>query len=110
MIINEVPDRFTLPIVGDIASPFVFHFDFTAPDGSIVLSAVRKRSLRDQYNVELPASPRGLAAGLAGRRRDGRGPGRAAGPLILGDILIRSGRARRLLAQFFYWQDLPLPG
>jgi uncharacterized protein YxjI len=48
-----------LPIVGEIASPFVFHFDFTAPDGSIVLSSVRRRSLRDRYSVELPTSPGG---------------------------------------------------
>ena len=48
-----------LPILGDLPSPFVFHFDFTAPDGSIVLSSVRKRSLRDRYNVEVPASPDG---------------------------------------------------
>ena len=48
-----------LPVVGEIASPFLFHFDFTAPDGSIVLSSVRKRSLRDRYNVQLPASPNG---------------------------------------------------
>jgi uncharacterized protein YxjI len=48
-----------LPIVGDIPSPFAFHFDFTAPDGSIVLSSVRRRTLRDRYNVEVPASPNG---------------------------------------------------
>jgi uncharacterized protein YxjI len=48
-----------LPIIGDIPSPFVFHFDFTAPDGSIVLSSVRRRTLRDRYNVEVPASPNG---------------------------------------------------
>jgi len=48
-----------LPILGDMAAPFLFHFDFTAADGSIVLSSVRKRSLRDRYDVELPASPNG---------------------------------------------------
>jgi len=48
-----------LPVVGEVASPFVFHFDFTAPDGSIVLSSVRRRSLRDRYDVELPTSPDG---------------------------------------------------
>jgi len=48
-----------LPILGDLPSPFVFHFDFTAPDGSIILSSVRKRSLRDRYNVEVPAAPNG---------------------------------------------------
>jgi uncharacterized protein YxjI len=48
-----------LPIVGDMPSPFLFHFDFTAPDGSIVLSSVRRRTLRDRYNVELPTAPNG---------------------------------------------------
>ena len=48
-----------LPVVNDLPSPFLFHFDFTAPDGSIVLSSVRKRSLRDRYDVELPATPDG---------------------------------------------------
>jgi hypothetical protein len=48
-----------LPVIGDFPSPFLFHFDFTAPDGSIVLSSVRRRSLRDRYDVELPALPHG---------------------------------------------------
>jgi uncharacterized protein YxjI len=48
-----------LPIINEVPSPFVFHFDFTAPDGSVVLSSVRRRSLRDQYDVELPTSPNG---------------------------------------------------
>jgi len=48
-----------VPIISALPSPFLFHFDFTAPDGSIVLSSVRRRSLRDRYDVELPASPNG---------------------------------------------------
>ena len=48
-----------VPIVGELPSPFLFHFDFTAPDGSVVLSSVRRRSLRDRYDVELPVSPNG---------------------------------------------------
>jgi len=48
-----------LPVVNDLPSPFLFHFDFTAPDGSIILSSVRKRSLRDRYDVKLPTSPNG---------------------------------------------------
>jgi len=48
-----------VPVVGDLPSPFLFHFDFTTADGSVVLSSVRKRSLRDRYDVELPASPTG---------------------------------------------------
>ena len=43
-----------VPVISDLPSPFLFHFDFTAPDGSIVLSSVRRRSLRDRYDVELP--------------------------------------------------------
>jgi len=48
-----------VPILKDLPSPFLFHFDFTAPDGSIVLSSVRRRSLRDRYDVELPTLPNG---------------------------------------------------
>ncbi len=48
-----------VPVISEIPSPFLFHFDFTAADGSIVLSSVRKRSLRDRYDVELPTSPSG---------------------------------------------------
>ncbi len=48
-----------VPIVSELPSPFLFHFDFTAPDGSIVLSSVRRRSLRDRYDVELPTTPNG---------------------------------------------------
>ncbi len=48
-----------VPVVGDLPSPFLFHFDFTAPDGTIVLSSVRRRSVRDRYDVELPTSPNG---------------------------------------------------
>jgi uncharacterized protein YxjI len=48
-----------LPIIGEIPVPFLFHFDFTAPDGSIVLTSVRRRSLRDRYDVELPTAPNG---------------------------------------------------
>ena len=48
-----------VPVVGDLPSPFLFHFDFTAPDGSIVLTSVRRRSVRDRYDVELPAAANG---------------------------------------------------
>ncbi|HEX7537711.1 MAG TPA: hypothetical protein VF391_12005 [Dermatophilaceae bacterium] len=48
-----------LPFISDLPSPFLFHFDFTAPDGSVVLSSVRRRSLRDRYDVELPTLPNG---------------------------------------------------
>jgi len=48
-----------VPVLNNLPSPFLFHFDFTAPDGSIVLSSVRRRSLRDRYDVELPTLPNG---------------------------------------------------
>jgi len=48
-----------VPIVSELPSPFLFHFDFTAPDGSIVLSSIRRRTLRDRYDVELPTAPNG---------------------------------------------------
>ena len=35
-----------LPVVSDLPSPFLFHFDFTDPGGSVLLSSERKRSLR----------------------------------------------------------------
>jgi hypothetical protein len=48
-----------LPVVGDIPVPFLFHFDFRAPDGSIVLTSERRRSLRDRYDVHLPQASNG---------------------------------------------------
>ncbi|WP_353951208.1 hypothetical protein V6K52_16445 [Knoellia sp. S7-12] len=43
-----------IPIIGDIPVPFLFHFDFTLPDGQVVLSSMKKPALRDVYEVELP--------------------------------------------------------
>lgn len=48
-----------LPFVSDLPSPFVFHFDFTAPDGTLVLSSERRRSLRDRYAVHVPVASNG---------------------------------------------------
>jgi hypothetical protein len=48
-----------LPVVGDIPLPFIFHFDFYAPDGSLVLSSERKRSLRDRYDIHMPQASNG---------------------------------------------------
>ena len=48
-----------LPFVGDLPSPFVFHFDFTAPDGTLVLASERRRSLRDHYDVHVPVASNG---------------------------------------------------
>lgn len=44
-----------IPIIGDIPVPFLFHFDFTLPDGQVVMSSTKKPALRDVYNVELPS-------------------------------------------------------
>lgn len=43
-----------IPVIGDIPVPFLFHFDFTLPDGQVVMSSTKKPALRDVYNVELP--------------------------------------------------------
>ena len=45
-----------LPYIGDLPSPFLFHFDFTDPNGRILLTSIRKRSLRDRYNVDVPGA------------------------------------------------------
>jgi uncharacterized protein YxjI len=51
------------------AVPFVipYHFDFTTPDGRTVLSVVRRRSLRDSYEVTIQDAglDRRLAAAMA---------------------------------------------
>ncbi len=49
-----------IPLIGGIPIPFVFHFDFTAPDGSVILSSTKNWGLRDVYQVEIPA-PEGQA-------------------------------------------------
>jgi uncharacterized protein YxjI len=48
-----------VPFVGEIPLPFIFHFDFTAADGSLVLSSERKRTLRDRYDIRLPQAENG---------------------------------------------------
>ena len=45
-----------VPFLSDLPSPFVFHFDFTDPDGTILLSSQRKRALRDRYEVDVPGA------------------------------------------------------
>ncbi|KRC65494.1 hypothetical protein ASE12_12465 [Aeromicrobium sp. Root236] len=40
--------------------PFLlFHFDFTATDGQVILSSERQRSLRDRYELTVPVLPNG---------------------------------------------------
>lgn len=42
------------PVVNNLPSPFLFHFDFTNAGGEVLMSSVRKRSLRDRYDVTVP--------------------------------------------------------
>ena len=73
--------RRVIDMVGDIPIFLRFHFDFTTPDGQIVLTSERQRSLRDRYELTVPKLAGRQAAGLAGCRGDGRRARRAAGPL-----------------------------
>jgi uncharacterized protein YxjI len=41
-------------MVTDWPSPFVFHFDFTDTQGRVLMSSVRRRSLRDRYEIDVP--------------------------------------------------------
>lgn len=43
-----------IPILGEIWVPFLFHFDFTDPEGNLVMSSVRKAQIRDNYTVTVP--------------------------------------------------------
>ncbi len=44
-----------LPVLNDLPSPFLFHFDFTdTRTGVVVLSSERRRALRDRYDVTVP--------------------------------------------------------
>lgn len=48
-----------VPFIGEVPSPFVFHFNFVTVDGTTVLTSVRKRSLKDVYTVTLPVAANG---------------------------------------------------
>jgi uncharacterized protein YxjI len=43
-----------LPVVENLPSPFLFHFDFVDGNGSVVMTSVRKRSIRDRYEITVP--------------------------------------------------------
>jgi hypothetical protein len=44
-----------LPVVGEMPSPFLFHFDFTdTATGVVVMTSERRRELRDRYLVTVP--------------------------------------------------------
>ena len=45
-----------IPYIGDVWVPFVFHFDFVdTATGAPVLVVERRKSIRDRYNVSIPA-------------------------------------------------------
>lgn len=44
-----------VPLIGAIPVPFLFHFDFVAGDGSVVLSSTKRAALRDVYRLQLPS-------------------------------------------------------
>jgi uncharacterized protein YxjI len=46
-------------VLEDVPGPWRFHFDFRTPDGALVMSSVRRKALRDVYDVELPSTPGG---------------------------------------------------
>jgi hypothetical protein len=46
-------------VLEDLPLPYRFHFDFRTPDGTLVMSSERRKSMRDVYDVELPATPSG---------------------------------------------------
>jgi len=46
--------RRVIGLIGEIPIPLRFHFDFTTPDGQIVLSSERRRSIRDRYELTVP--------------------------------------------------------
>ncbi|MDQ1292560.1 MAG: hypothetical protein QG608_440 [Actinomycetota bacterium] len=43
-----------IPFISAIPCPVLFHFDFTDETGRVVLSSLRRRSLRDRYEVKVP--------------------------------------------------------
>jgi hypothetical protein len=53
--------RRILDIVGELPIFLRFHFDFTTPEGHVVLTSERRRSLRDRYEITLTPLPDGHA-------------------------------------------------
>jgi uncharacterized protein YxjI len=45
-----------LPVVNNLPSPFLFHFDFVDQGGQVIMSSVRRRALRDRYDVTVPGA------------------------------------------------------
>jgi uncharacterized protein YxjI len=44
------------PIGDAVPSPFRFHFDFVDPNGEVLMTSERGKSLRDRYLITLPGS------------------------------------------------------
>lgn len=44
------------PIGDAVPSPFRFHFDFVDPNGEVVMTSERGKSLRDRYLITLPGA------------------------------------------------------
>ncbi|AXT86334.1 hypothetical protein C6I20_14895 [Aeromicrobium sp. A1-2] len=51
--------RRIISMVGELPIFLRFHFDFTAPDGQIILTSERQRSLRDRYELTVPVLENG---------------------------------------------------
>lgn len=45
-----------VPVANNLPSPFRFHFDFVDEAGHAVMSSVRRRALRDRYDVTVPGA------------------------------------------------------
>ena len=45
-----------VPILDDLPSPFVYHFDFVDDTGQVVMSSERQKTLRDRYDITVPGA------------------------------------------------------
>jgi uncharacterized protein YxjI len=45
-----------VPVLNNLPSPFRFHFDFVDESGQVVMSSVRRRALRDRYDITVPGA------------------------------------------------------
>jgi uncharacterized protein YxjI len=45
-----------VPVLDEIPSPFVYHFDFVDESGQVVMASERQRTLRDRYDVTVPGA------------------------------------------------------
>lgn len=48
-----------IPVAGDLPIPWLFHFDFRASDGAIVMSSTKRVGIKDTYFIDLPAQANG---------------------------------------------------